>query len=474
MTGWHECNSYRMIDLFAGIGGIRLGFECAFGPKNLETVFVSEFDKYAARTYAANFDTPEDTIEGLDGLLMDVDGARIYGDIREFVATDGAVEKIPDFDICLAGFPCQAFSYAGKRLGLDDDYKGMARGTLFRELITICEKRKPKVVFCENVKGLLTHDRGRTFEIIKGAFEQIGYRVFYQVLNSKNFDVPQNRERLYIVAFRKDIAPERFDFPEGEETERRIADILEEAPIPARYYLTSQYLDTLKRHKAHHELLGHGFGYRIKEWNGIASTLSCGGMGRERNLLVDDRQHETEYKTTRVSKMNGEHVRQMTPREWARLQGFDDSFILPEGNSYMYKQLGNTVTVPVIEAIATKIKSVLTGYYNGYGVLNQVICSAILYELETAEKSRRELLEVVGYLFPTTYSEENKLARLSSALQALKRRGEILSTGKTRSSVWHLNRNQPEKLLDAELKHFEMLTFAGKPASREERLVGVI
>ena len=199
---------------------------------------------------------------------------------------------------------------------------------------------------------MLTHDRGRTFEIIVGAFEQIGYRVFYQVLNSKDFDVPQNRERLYIVALREDLAPERFDFPEGEETERRIEDILEEAPIPARYYLTSQYLDTLKRHKAHHESLGHGFGYRIKEWSDIASTLSCGGMGRERNLLVDNRQHETEYKTTRVSAMNDEHVRQMTPTEWARLQGFDDSFILPEGNSYMYKQLGNTVTVPVIEAIA--------------------------------------------------------------------------------------------------------------------------
>ena len=463
-----------MIDLFAGIGGIRLGFEHAFGRQSLDTVFVSEYDKYAAKTYSENFDTPDEAIEGLDGLLMDVEGARIYGDIRGFVATDGAVDRIPAFDICLAGFPCQAFSYAGKRLGLDDDYKGMSRGTLFRELITICEKKKPKVVFCENVKGLLTHDRGRTFEIIKGAFEQIGYRVFYQVLNSKDFDVPQNRERLYIVAFREDLSPETFIFPEGEETERRIADILEEAPIPARYYLTSQYLDTLKRHKDHHEALGHGFGYRIKEWGDIASTLSCGGMGRERNLIVDARQHETEYKTTRVSGMNDEHIRQMTPREWARLQGFDDSFILPEGNSYMYKQLGNTVTVPVIEAIAKEIKSVLTSYYNGFGILNRAICGAILSELATRGKSRRELLDAVGYLFPTTYGEENKLARLSSSLQALKRSGEIRSTGKTRSSVWHLNRNQLGALPDAELKHLEMLAFAVKPSPREELLVGVM
>lgn len=474
MSCWNECDSYKMIDLFAGIGGIRLGFERAFGRQNLDTVFVSEFDKYAARTYSENFDTPDEAVECLDNLLMDVGGARIYGDIRAFVAIEGAVERIPDFDICLAGFPCQAFSYAGKRLGLNDDYKGMARGTLFRELITICEKRKPKVVFCENVKGLLTHDRGRTFEVIKGAFEQIGYRVFYQVLNSKDFDVPQNRERLYIVAFREDLSPESFDFPKGEETERCIKDILEEAPIPARYYLTSQYLDTLKRHKARHEALGHGFGYRIKEWSDIASTLSCGGMGRERNLLVDTRQHETEYKTARVSAMNDEHIRQMTPREWARLQGFDDSFVLPEGNSYMYKQLGNTVTVPVIEAIAKKIKSVLTAYYNGFGVLNRAICSAILSELATGERSRRELLDAIGHLFPTTYGEENKLTRLSSALQTLKRNGEILSTGKTRSSVWHLNMSQPDTLHDADLKHLEMMTFALKPSPREERLVGVI
>lgn len=474
MSSWHECDTYRMIDLFAGIGGIRLGFERAFGSRGLDTVFVSEFDKYAARTYAANFDTPDKTIDGLDGLLMDVDGARIYGDIREFVATEGAVDKIPGFDICLAGFPCQAFSYAGKRLGLNDDYKGMARGTLFRELIVICEKRKPKVVFCENVKGLLTHDRGRTFEIIKGAFEQIGYRVFHKVLNSKDFDVPQNRERLYIVAFREDLAPKSFDFPKGEETEFRIKDILEEAPIPARYYLTSQYLDTLKRHKAHHEELGHGFGYRIKKWSDIANTLSCGGMGRERNLLIDDREHETEYKTTRVSSMNDEHVRQMTPREWARLQGFDDSFVLPEGNSYMYKQLGNTVTVPVIEAIARRIKAALTAYYGGYGVISRVVSDAILSELATGAKSRRELLDAVGYIFPTACSEEYRLTCLSAALQALKRSGEIFNTGKTRASVWRLCSSQPDALIDVELKRLEILAFTARPAPCEERLAGII
>lgn len=147
---------YKSIDLFAGIGGIRKGFDNAFG-KNISTVFVSEWDEYAKKTYKLNYN----------------DKFEIAGDITKIDEKD-----VPDFDICLAGFPCQAFSLAGKRMGFDDDYKGMCRGTLFQDVVRICEYHKPKVIFCENVKGLTIHDKGRTFKVIKKAFEQIGYTVY--------------------------------------------------------------------------------------------------------------------------------------------------------------------------------------------------------------------------------------------------------------------------------------------------------
>ena len=182
----------KSIDLFAGIGGIRLGFDQAFG-ENIKTVFVSEWDEYAQKTYKANF----------------VDDFELNGDITKIDEKD-----IPNFDICLAGFPCQAFSLAGKRKGFNDDYKGMSRGTLFFDVVRICAEHKPKVIFCENVKGLTLHDGGRTLKIILETLKSIGYVPFKSVLNSKNFGVPQNRERIYIVAFREDIAPKEFNFPE--------------------------------------------------------------------------------------------------------------------------------------------------------------------------------------------------------------------------------------------------------------------
>ena len=162
----------KAIDLFAGIGGIRFGFEQAFDG-DIETVFASDIDRYAQKTYAANFDTPVDD----DGNVT------ICGDIRSVDAAD-----IPDFDICLAGFPCQAFSRAGRQLGFDDDYKGLSRGTLFFEVARIVEAKRPSVVFCENVKGLTSHDRGRTFKIICGRLEQLGYKVFSKVVMFTTID----------------------------------------------------------------------------------------------------------------------------------------------------------------------------------------------------------------------------------------------------------------------------------------------
>lgn len=328
---------FRSIDLFAGIGGIRLGFDRAFGDI-IETVFVSEWDEAAQKTYKANFSDPFE----------------VAGDITKIAEAD-----VPEFDICLAGFPCQAFSLAGKHMGFDDDYKGTCRGTLFLDVARICEYHKPKVIFCENVKGLTIHDKGRTFKVICKTFENLGYKVFSKILNSRNFGVPQNRERIYIVAFRNDIAPEHFDFPEKTDDTKCLWDIREAMPVPAKYYLSDVYLETLKQHRARHEAKGNGFGYEIRDWSDVAGAIVCGGMGRERNLVIDKRQKNLTPTTHIKGEINKQGVRKMTPREWARLQGFPDTFVLPLADVHLYKQLGNSVTVNVIEAIAKEILRVL-------------------------------------------------------------------------------------------------------------------
>ena len=244
-------------------------------------------------------------------------------------------------------------------MGFDDDYKGLCRGTLFQDVVRICEHHKPKVIFCENVKGLTIHDRGRTFKVIIKAFEQIGYTVYSKVLNSKDFGVPQNRERIYIVAFRNDIDSKGFEFPEGDNDKTCIKDILEKAPISPKYYLSDVYVDTLKAHKERHKNKGNGFGYEIRPLDGQAGAIVCGGMGRERNLIIDSRPHSMVPVTHIKGEINKEDIRKLTPREWARLQGFPESYTLELADTHLYKQFGNSVTVPVIEAIANEIRRVL-------------------------------------------------------------------------------------------------------------------
>lgn len=328
---------YKMIDLFAGIGGIRLGFERAF-LQNAETIFASEIDFYAQITYEQNFR----------------DDFCIAGDITEIPESD-----IPRFDICLAGFPCQAFSIAGKKEGFNDNYYGKNRGNLFLEVVRICAHHRPKVIFCENVKGLVIHDRGNTFKVIRDSFQNIGYKVHYKILNSKDFGLAQNRERIYIVCFRNDIDDSDFQFPKSSEESSTLIDILEEAPVSSKYYLSSRYLETLRKHKQRHQLAGNGFGYIIRDLNEIAGALVCGGMGREKNLIVDAREHSKIPVTRIASEINDENIRKLTPREWARLQGFPDDYALPVADTHLYKQLGNTVSVNVIEAVAREIKKVL-------------------------------------------------------------------------------------------------------------------
>lgn len=327
-----EEKMYKSIDLFAGIGGIRLGFEQAF-KDDIKTVFVSEWDKKAVETYTANYN----------------DDINVVGDI-----TKVDEKGIPDHDILLAGFPCQAFSLAGQKRGFED-----ARGTLFFDVARIVKYHKPKVVFCENVKNLVNHDRGRTFDVIKAVLEDLGYKVFYKVLNSKNFAVPQNRERIYIVGFRNDIAPEDFIFPEKTDDTKVIKDIMEENEVSPKYYLSTIYLNSLKRHKARHASKGNGFGYEIRELDSVAGAIVCGGMGRERNLIIDNRLTDFTPVTHIKGNVNKEYIRKMTPREWARLQGFPDNFKFVVADTHLYKQFGNSVTVPVICAIAEQIKAYL-------------------------------------------------------------------------------------------------------------------
>ena len=324
---------FTFIDLFAGIGGFRIAMQRCGG----KCVFTSEFDAYAQKTYEANFgDIPA-------------------GDITKQETHDLIPEK---FDIVCAGFPCQAFSLAGKRLGFNDLYKGMSRGTLFAEVVKICEKHRPKAVFCENVKGLFIHDKGNTFKVIKSEFEAIGYKFFYKILNSKDFGVPQHRERIYMVAFREDYALNgyEFEFPRPTGANMTLNDIREHN-VSARYYLSDVYVETLKRHRARHEAAGHGFGYVIRDWKGVSGAIVCGGMGRETNLVKEENGTPKGLvpETHIRGSINKEGIRKMTPREWARLQGFPESFKLVLSDVHLYKQFGNSVSIPVIEAISKKI-----------------------------------------------------------------------------------------------------------------------
>jgi DNA (cytosine-5)-methyltransferase 1 len=313
---------YKTIDLFAGIGGIRLGFEQT---KRVKNIFSAEIDKFAAQTYQANFkDNPLCDITKVDEHALD------------------------DFDILLAGFPCQAFSIAGKKGGFDD-----TRGTLFFDVARIIKAKQPQAFLLENVKGLTHHDKGKTFRTIINVLEkELGYTVYSSLLNAKDFGIPQKRERIYIVGFK---APTSFAFPHPTKLTPKIEDILEENEVSAKYYLSNTYLQTLKAHKNRHKEKGNGFGYEVIDTNSIANTLVVGGMGRERNLIKDNRLCDFEPKTNIKGPINKEFIRKMTPREWARLQGFPDTFSIPVSDTQAYRQFGNSVSVPVIYQIAKRI-----------------------------------------------------------------------------------------------------------------------
>jgi DNA (cytosine-5)-methyltransferase 1 len=318
---------FKFIDLFAGIGGFRLAMQSLGG----KCVFTSEWDEQAKKTYEANFgDIP-------------------FGDITK----ESTKNFIPnDFDVLCAGFPCQAFSIAGKRGGFED-----TRGTLFFDVAQIIKKRNPKAFFLENVKGLFSHDKGKTLETILNVLRNdLGYYVpDPKVLNAKDFGVPQNRERVFIVGFRSDLEIDSFEYPKPTYQNISFSDIKEEDTVSVKYYLSETYLNTLINHKNRHAEKGNGFGYEIIPDEGIANAVVCGGMGRERNLVYDDRLEDYTPVTHIKGQVNRLGIRKMTPREWARLQGFPDNFIIPVADASAYKQFGNSVAVPAIKAMATQL-----------------------------------------------------------------------------------------------------------------------
>lgn len=357
---------YRTIDLCAGIGGIRRGFELTGSFKN---ILSAEIDDSACKTYINLFgDNPKNDL-----------------------TSDDFKKKVVDteYDVLLAGFPCQAFSRVGKQLGFRDATKG----TIFFDIADIISRTNPRAIFLENVENLVSHDHGNTIEtIIKTLEEDLAYRVIGVTLdengnyvysrdslvrNSKYFGLPQNRPRTYIMAFSKKIygnAVNRLNnqLPlHGNKIIFSDVNAILDESVDDKYYIAQGYLDTLKRHKERQVKKGYGFGYCIVNKNKgnhpIAYTiLATGGSGKERNLIYQPKEGVA-GKTIpgKKTKLNSEEIRMMTPNEWGRLQGFvgyafinkngEDEFSFPVGltDCQKYKQFGNSVSIPVIECMAS-------------------------------------------------------------------------------------------------------------------------
>lgn len=301
----------KVVDLFAGIGGIRLGFEQASNHQ-IECVFTSEWDKFSAETYRANFGNE-----------------KIHGDITQISTKD-----IPNHDILLAGFPCQPFSQAGLKKGFSD-----TRGTLFFDIERILKEKKPQAFLLENVKQLRGHDKGRTLTVILEHLRNIGYQnVQYEVLKARDFGLPQNRERIYIVGFLDNNI--LFDFPQPSNEPIRVGDVLQ-SYVDDKYTISDKLWAGHQRRKKENKLKGKGFGYgMVSKDSEYTNTISARYYKDGSEILVEQ---------------TGKNPRKITPREAARLQGFPDSFQIPVSDTQAYRQFGNSVPVNVIEAIARQM-----------------------------------------------------------------------------------------------------------------------
>ena len=301
---------FTFIDLFAGIGGMRIAFEKSGG----RCVFSSEWNKFSQQTYEANFgDVPD-------------------GDITKIKARD-----IPNHDILVGGFPCQPFSIAGvsskKALGRKHGFEDETQGTLFFDIARIIREKKPKAFLLENVKNLKSHDKGNTFRVImKVLREDLGYDVHYKIVDASSV-VPQHRERIFIVGFRK---PMDFEFPKLIDKRPKLGDVLEKK-VDSKYTLPDGTWKSLQRHKEKHRAKGNGFGYNLVDKTKIANTLSARYWKDGAEILIDQ---------------GRKNPRKLTPRECARIMGFSEKYRIVVSDTQAYRQFGNAVVVPVVTEIA--------------------------------------------------------------------------------------------------------------------------
>lgn len=309
---------YTFIDLFAGIGGMRLAFEAAGG----RCVYSNEWNKYSQQTYYANF------------------GVQPDGDITKVVA-----EMIPDHDILVAGFPCQPFSIAGvsKKLSLGraTGFEDKTQGTLFFDVCRILKAKRPKAFMLENVKNLCSHDRGRTFQVIQESLNELDYEVFYKIIDGKAY-VPQHRERIVIIGFDKTRYGNDVDFSFDIKPAKKqpvVRDIIEDQ-VDEKYTLSDKLWIYLQNYAAKHREAGNGFGYGLASLDGITRTLSARYYKDGSEILIEQK---------------GQNPRRLTPRECARLQGFPDSFKIPVSDTQAYQQFGNSVVVPLMSEVAKLI-----------------------------------------------------------------------------------------------------------------------
>lgn len=308
---------FKFIDLFAGIGGIRLPFDELGG----DCVFGSDIDKFARQTYRAFY------------------GDDLHGDIHDI-----SESSIPDFDILLAGFPCQPFSQAGHKNGFSD-----TRGTLFFEIERILRSKKPRAFLLENVKGLKGHDGGRTFDVIIKSLEALGYTVHHKILAARSFDLPQNRERIYIVGFLDAKVASRFDFPEAIAQTKNLGNVLENKPDP-KYTISDRLWQGHQRRRTAHAEKGNGFGYGLfTHESDYVNTISARYYKDGSEILVAQK---------------GKNPRKLTPTEAARIQGFPDEIVdkaraVGMSDVQLYKQFGNSVAVNVVRHVARNMISAL-------------------------------------------------------------------------------------------------------------------
>ena len=313
-----KSGSFTFIDLFAGIGGMRIAFETAGG----RCVYSNEWNKYCQRTYFSNFGEVPD------------------GDITKVEA-----QSIPDHDILVAGFPCQPFSIAGvskkNSLGRATGFEDKTQGTLFFDVCRILKEKRPKAFMLENVKNLCSHDKGRTFQVIQESLRELKYSIFYQVIDGQNY-VPQHRERIIIVGFdeKRFGTDVKFDFDITPVTPKPVvADILQDG-VSDKYTLSDKLWLYLQNYAAKHKAAGNGFGYGIAPFDGVARTLSARYYKDGSEVLIEQK---------------GRNPRKLTPRECARLQGFPDTFKIPVSDTQAYKQFGNSVVVPLMTDVAQLI-----------------------------------------------------------------------------------------------------------------------